>query len=1149
MEMQMPQVNTAEGFDGRRTAWVRGAGAVLLLVLAGVPTLRGQQAAATAVEQLPHPHLLGTPRTAEPEFGAPAMQAAPVLQTDAVPPIPQPYGSTPTVAPIAFRTAPSASDGAPDVYGNYGAYLALSGDFGHTNHLDVVVFQGDSTLNYMSNDGKGNFTKSYVTVNPTYAAVSSGQVADVNGDGYLDIVLANSSPVGFTVLLNNGNGTFAAPKFYALPAQSGPGVRLTGTYVNLADLNHDGKLDVVASAYMYNQSGSAQAGTLYNMSFFGNGDGTFQSPIVGATAYTSSATGLRGVVLADMNNDGKTDAVAAIWIYNSVTGFYSVYLSVGLGDGAGHFGSFGPATATNTVAGSYYADAVMVAMDVNGDGKQDVLWTDRLGTLYVSTGNGDGTLQAPNVTISSSSNIGSFTLGDYNRDGYLDIAVFVDGLVSIYAGQGNGSFSTTALSRYASELAGSQPTLAQDFDGDGTPDLIIVGPFRNQLAFLKGYGDGTFLAAPLVVPQNVSSVQPNNTDYPLAINVDAAGNWNGDGKSGLLAEEISGGSDYLDYALQNGKGGFNFTRIFNLSQTSNVTGIEPITADFNKDGRDDFILTLTTGIGLGLSNGDGTITRTRATFPVTFACGLSYAATGDINNDGNLDMVVAYEGDANCSQSSTVRSGFFVLLGDGTGNFTTTYTAFGSSLYTVKLADLNRDGKLDLVLDDVSSGLPAISVIPGDGSGVFKTGSAKRILSGGGTQNAMLLDDFNGDGIPDLTVLQSGISGATGNTQKGILTMAGNGDFTFQPPQFLVRGVTGISEVYTDFNQDKLPDLVVNVGVGGIVLGGVAVFPNLGNGTFGAPVLLQTPATSGGQTTSLVLAGDFNGDTAPDIVAGSGNGYVPNVFFANAAGSQLVLVAESSTTTQYNPISLSAAALPVGSQQPTGTVSFFSNGTLLNSSPLVNGIANLSTAALTLGTDTITAKYSGDSADYPSTSNSVTVTVTALAPNFAMSGSTSQLTVTTATPGQMALTLVANQTFQGSATFACQGLPASVTCAFAGSPLTLAAGATATQQVVVTYNPQLAEMKRAGRFPADGVAVAGLLGLLMMVRRRKGSRLVALAILLCAAGLTGLGGCSSSSGNGATKTPFTANFNIVATGTTGTTTVVRSVPVAVNVTP
>jgi uncharacterized protein (TIGR03382 family) len=203
-----------------------------------------------------------------------------------------------------------------------------------------------------------------------------------------------------------------------------------------------------------------------------------------------------------------------------------------------------------------------------------------------------------------------------------------------------------------------------------------------------------------------------------------------------------------------------------------------------------------------------------------------------------------------------------------------------------------------------------------------------------------------------------------------------------------------------------------------------------------------------------------------------------------------------------------------------------------------------------VGTDTITAKYSGDSADYPSSSNSVTVTVTALAPSFVVSGSTSQLTVTTAAPGQMTLTLVANQTFQGSATFACQGLPASVTCVFAGSPLALAAGATATQQVVVTYNPQLAQLQHgSSHFPAEGVAVAGLLGLLMMVRRRKAIRIGMLATFLCGLMLTGLVGCSSSSGNGATKTPFTANFNIVATGTTGTTTVVRSVPVAVNVNP
>jgi hypothetical protein len=116
--------------------------------------------------------------------------------------------------------------------------------------------------------------------------------------------------------------------------------------------------------------------------------------------------------------------------------------------------------------------------------------------------------------------------------------------------------------------------------------------------------------------------------------------------------------------------------------------------------------------------------------------------------------------------------------------------------------------------------------------------------------------------------------------------------------------------------------------------------------------------------------------------------------------------------------------------------------------------------------------------------------------------------------------------------------------------LTLAAAATATQQVVVTYNPQLAQLQHgSSHFPADGVAVAGLLGLLMTVRRRRAMRIGMLGTVLCGVMLAGLGGCSSASGNGATKTPFSANFNIVATGTTGTTTVVRSVPVAVNVNP
>jgi hypothetical protein len=163
-------------------------------------------------------------------------------------------------------------------------------------------------------------------------------VADVNGDGRLDLAVANysygASAGSVSVLLGNGNGTFQGAVNFAVGS--------IPVSVAVADVNGDGRPDLVTA----NQSGNSVSVLL------GNGNGTFQSAVnfgVGSSP--------RSVAVADVNGDGRPDLVTA--------NFGSGSVSVLLGNGNGTFHS-----AVNFYASSPVSGAVA---DVNGDGRPDLV--------------------------------------------------------------------------------------------------------------------------------------------------------------------------------------------------------------------------------------------------------------------------------------------------------------------------------------------------------------------------------------------------------------------------------------------------------------------------------------------------------------------------------------------------------------------------------------------------------------------------------------------------------------------------------------------------------------------------------------------------------------------------------------------------------
>ena len=162
--------------------------------------------------------------------------------------------------------------------------------------------------------------------------------------------------------------------------------------------------------------------------------------------------------------------------------------------------------------------------------------------------------------------------------------------------------------------------------------------------------------------------------------------------------------------------------------------------------------------------------------------GASSVALADVNGDGKLDLVVANI----CASSTDCSTGTVaVLLGNGDGTFQTavTYGTGGLGATSVAVGDLNGDGKPDLAV--VNAGSPQVGVLLGNGDGTFQ--KVRRYLSGGFGISSVAIADVNGDGKLDLLIVNCGTCGLQ-EAVAGVLL--GNGDGTFEPVRTMPLSAT-----------------------------------------------------------------------------------------------------------------------------------------------------------------------------------------------------------------------------------------------------------------------------------------------------------------------------------------------------------------------
>lgn len=741
------------------------------------------------------------------------------------------------------------------------------GDLNGDSKPDLLITQAssayDGSLTVLLGNGNGTFATpiSYSSSSPAQAAT----IGDFNGDGHADVAIATQSYGigGIAMFFGRGGGVLGAPMLYTA-ADSDPQAIATG------DFNNDGHLDFVTANY--------EDSTI--SVYLNNGNGTFAAP----TTY-SVGSGPTSIAVGDFNDDGLPDIAVANYLDNTV--------SILINNGEGGFDD--PETISVGNGPKY-----IVAADFNHDHYADLALANTLDDdIQILINNHSGNFNPYAINLNTAPS--GLATGDFNDDGYTDLVATSTSANNIYILK-NSSGIFTAATNYASTVTLTGGLAVGDLNGDGHSDIIAAAydssTYSDAIETFLANANGT-LAAPtitdvadsstllladlngdgkldLITPASFNSNEiavslgtgtgafgaAQTYDAGIAATALTAGDFDGDGKTDLAIVHASNyGQAAIVIAFGNGAGGLLSASAQNL----NASLLSIATGDFDGNGSLDLLTRNSAGYDNSsysvLLNNNGSFFSSQ-TF--TLPGNPTAEALGDFNGDGILDLAFIEPATGGGQQ-------LLVLLGNGDGTFQSPliYSAgTGSDADSIAVGDFNGDGLLDLALANAGSG--TVTILLNNGTGGFTVGNT---LVVGSDPADIVAADFNGDGKTDLAVANEG--------SDSISILAGNGNGTFAAAQNIAMSDAPTQLVAADFNGDGKTDLtVIGDALGGGSDNHIYVLLNLGNATFATPVSYTLDAAATGLT-----VGDFNGDSSPDLAVSSYVGDDVQILINNGSGA------------------------------------------------------------------------------------------------------------------------------------------------------------------------------------------------------------------------------------------------------------------------